>query len=137
MAASGVLVPVGPTNGGKVYAFSNLGTSPEVVAPANPFRNSITFDNPGTTDIVVFPCFVQASNPSWTNASTIAQGAAGSVSLANSALTPTSSALAGGYRIFANGGSRTFTGECQGPWQALAVSSSNNPLTVTDSNGAP
>ena len=128
------VAPVGPTSGGKVYAFSNLGTTPEVVAPANPSRTFITFDNPGSVDIVIFPCFTQASNPSWTNASTLQSGQAGTVSLTNAALTPTTSALAGGYRIFSNGGSRTFTGECQGPWQALAVSASNNPLTVTDSN---
>lgn len=128
------VAPIGPTSGGKVYAFSNIGTTSEVVAPANQQRTFITFDNPGTVDIVVFPCFVQANNPTWTNASTLQNAVAGQVSLSNVALSPTTSALAGGYRIYANGGSRTFTGECQGPWQALAVSASNNPLTVTDSN---
>lgn len=128
------VAPIGPTSGGKVYAFNNLGTTPEVVAPANQQRTFITFDNPGAQDIIVFPCFVQAVNPSWTNASTLQNAVAGQVSLSNVALAPTTSILGGGYRIYANGGSRTFVGECQGAWQALAVNGSNNAFTVTDSN---
>ena len=123
--------PVGPTSGGKVYAFNNLGTSPEVVAPQNASRTQITFDNPGSVDIIVFPCQVQALNPSWTSASSINTGG---TSITNSALVPTAALLGGGYRIYGNGGTRTFSGECQGAWQALAISSTNNPLTVTDSN---
>jgi hypothetical protein len=122
--------PVGPTSGGKVYAFNNLTTSPEVVAPANQFRTSITFDNPGSVDIIVFPVQVQALNPSWTASSSLGTN----TSIANVALTPTTVALGGGYRIYANGGTRTFTGECQGAWQALAVTSTGNALTVTDTN---
>jgi hypothetical protein len=117
---------VGPTSGGKVYAFNNLGTTPILVAPANPQRAGITFDNPGAVDIIVFPLQVQALNSVPANLTTS--------SISNVTLTPTTSALGGGYRIFANGGSRTFTGECQGQWQALAVSSTNNPFTVTDTN---
>lgn len=121
---------VGPTSGGKVYAFNNLGTSPQVVAPINTKRTQITFDNPGTNDIVVFPVNVQALNPSWVATSNLD----GVTSISNSALTPTNTVLGGGYRIYANGGNRTFTGECQGAWQALAISGTNNPLTVTDCN---
>lgn len=128
------VAPVGPTSGGKVYAFNNISTTPEVVAPANPQRTMIRFDNQGTVDIIIFPCFVQALNPTWTNASSLLPGNANTVSISNVALTPTSSVLGGGYRIFANGGNITFTGECQGSYQALSVSSSGNPLTVTDSN---
>jgi hypothetical protein len=80
----------------------------------------ITFDNPGTVDIIVFPVNVQALNSIGT--------------ISNQPLTPTTAALGGGYRIYANGGFRTFSGECQGSWQALSVSASGNPLTVTDSN---
>lgn len=123
--------PVGPTSGGKVYAFNNLGTSPQVVAPQNISRTQITFDNPGSVDIIVFPSQVQALNPSWTSASNISSGG---TSIANVALTPTTALLGGGYRIYGNGGTRTIGGECQGAWQALAISSTNNPLTVTDSN---
>ena len=123
MAASGVVVPIGPTSGGKVYAYNNLNTTPEVVAPANQQRASITFDNPGTVDIFVAPVNVQAIN----TAPTTPPGT-------NVALSPTTSLLGGCYRIFSNGGSRTFTGECQGQWQAFSASSSSNPLTVTDSN---
>jgi hypothetical protein len=123
--------PIGPTSGGKVYAFNNLGTSPQVVAPQNTNRTQITFDNPGSVDIIVFPSQVQALNPSWTSASSLNGGG---TSITNVALTPTTALLGGGYRIYGNGGTRTFSGECQGAWQALAISSTNNPLTVTDSN---
>jgi hypothetical protein len=127
-------VPIGPTSGGKVYAFNNIGTTSEVVAPNNPNRTSITFDNPGLNDIVIFPCNVQANNPTWASTSTLLGGQPGTVSLIDSALSPNTSILGGGYRIYANGGSRTFTGECQRSWQALAVTGTNNTLTVTDSN---
>ena len=122
--------PVGPTSGGKVYAFNNVGTSPAVVAPQNTNRTSLTFDNPGTVDIIIFPCLVQALNPAWTSASNIG----GSTSLSNVTLTPTTALLGGGYRIYANGGTKTIVGEISGAWQALSVSGSGNPLTVTDSN---
>jgi hypothetical protein len=125
------VAPVGPTSGGKVYAFNNIGTSPGVVAPINVQRTSITFDNPGAVDVIVYPCNVQALNPTWTASSSIGGGG---TSISNVALTPTTSALGGGYRIYGNGGSRTFSGECQGSWQALAISGSGNALTVTDSN---
>ena len=113
--------PIGPTSGGKVYAFNNLTTSPQVVAPADQYRTQITFDNPGTVDVFVAPSLVQANNLIPT-------------SITNSTLTPTTSALGGCYRIYANGGTRTFTGECQGQWQAFAASATGNPLTVTDSH---
>ena len=123
--------PVGPTSGGKVYAFNNLGTSPEVVAPQNIARTYITFDNPGSVDIIVFPCQAQAVNPTWTSASSLSSG---NTSITNTPLSPTTSSLGGGYRIYGNGGTRTFGGECQGAYQALAISGSGNALTVTDSN---
>ena len=123
---SGGFPAVGPTSGGKVYAFNNLGTSPINVAPANTARASITFDNPGTVDIIVFPVLVQALNSVPTNLV--------NASISSVTLSPSTSALGGGYRIYANGGSRTFSGECQGQWQALAVSGSGNAFTVTDSN---
>ena len=102
-----------------------------MVAPQNVNRNQITFDNPGSVDIIVFPSQVQALNASWTSASSISGG---NVSITNVPLVPTTSLLGGGYRIYGNGGTRTFTGECQGSWQALAISGSGNALTVTDSN---
>lgn len=131
VAGIGASPAVGPTSGGKVYAFNNLTTTAEIVAPANSKRTMITFDNPGTVDIIVFPLNVQALNPSWTSASSLDSGG---TSISNVALAPTTSVLGGGYRIYANGGSRTFAGECQGAWQALSISGSSNPLTVTDSN---
>jgi hypothetical protein len=96
-----------------VTAINNIGTSVSALIGANPSRNSINFHNPGTVDIIVFPTSVLTATPS--------------------PFAPTLSALGGGYRIFANGGDRTVTGNvaCQA-WQALAVSSSNNPLTITE-----
>src|SRR6185312_8546609 len=109
------VAPVGPTNGGKVYAYNNLSTTPEVVAPANVFRTTITFHNPGAVDILVAPQFILVNG-------------------SNQPLTPSPSSLGGCFLIYANGGERTFTGECQGQWQAFSASASSNPLTVIDSN---
>ena len=114
---SGVGSPAtaGPASGGKVYAYNDLSTTPEVVAPANVDRRSITFHNPGTIDVFVAPQYVVNSGT-------------------NVVLTPTTSALGGCFRVYANGGALTLTGECQGQWQAFSASASGNPLTVMDSN---
>jgi hypothetical protein len=114
---SGVGAPgsVGPTSGGKVYAFNNLTTTPGVVAPANPSRVAITFHNPGTIDLFIAPSVAQTTGSSV-------------------ALVPTTAALGGCVRILALGGSHTITGECQGAWQAFSASGSSNSLTVIDTN---
>jgi hypothetical protein len=109
------VAPVGPTSGGKWYAYNDLGTTPEVVAPANQYRTSITFHNPGAVDVFIAPQFVVNSGT-------------------NVPLTPTTGALGGCYRVYGNGGSLTLSGECQGEWQAFAISGTDNPLTVIDSN---
>lgn len=109
------VAPVGPTSGGKWYAYNTLGTTPAVVAPPNQFRISITFHNPGTIDVFIAPQFVVNTG-------------------GNVALSPTTSALGGCWRVFANGGSMTLSGECQGQWQAFSASGSGNSLTVIDSN---
>src|SRR5215467_13035740 len=44
---------IGPTNGGKIYAFNAIGTTNVQVAPANPSRRSIVFHNPGTINLYV------------------------------------------------------------------------------------
>lgn len=115
---SGVGAPnsIGPANGGKIYANSAL-TTLVTVAPANPSRRSITFHNPGPIDIFIGPVLIL-------NASTGTQ----------STLTPTTAAYGGCFRIFANGGSLTITGECSGAWQALTSDASSGQLTVMDSN---
>ena len=105
-------------SGGKVYAYNSINTaSNTAVAPANPQRNSITFHNPGANDILVSPTTTL-----------------GNLGASQSALVPTTGALGGGFRVFANGGSLTVTGECQQAWQALALVGATNPLTVMDSN---
>ncbi len=115
VSGPGASPSVGPTNGGKVYAFNNLGTAPAQVAAANQSRVSITFHNPGTVDIFIAPALVLSGGSSV-------------------ALVPSTSALGGCFRVYANGGQLTITGECQGAWQAFSASASNNPLTVMESN---
>ncbi len=107
---------VGPTSGGKVYAFNTLdAVTPVAVAPANPNRTKINFHNPGTVDVIVYAQYVQTSGSNAANPATVA-------------------AKGGSWLIYANGGERTIEGECQGAFYALAVSASGNSLTVTDSN---
>lgn len=119
---AGGYATVGPTSGGKVYAFNNLSSTPQVIAPANPQRASITFHNPGTIDIYVAPSVVQANN------------SIPATSITNSTLTPSTSALGGCFKIAAGGGYFSLSGECTGAYQAFSASGTNNPLTVADSN---
>lgn len=103
-------------SGGKVYGFNALdAVTPTVVAPANTSRQSVVFHNPGTVDVIVFPSLIQTTGSSVANGATVA-------------------AKGGGFLVYANGGSLTVTGECQGAWKALAISGSGNALTVMDSN---
>lgn len=119
---AGGSVAVGPTSGGKIYAFNNIAVTPRQVAPANPQRTGLNFYNPGPVDIYVAPMFVQSLN-------SIASGGP-----ANVTLTPSSGALGGCFRVYANGGQISIVGECQGGWQAFAATGTINPLTVSDSN---
>jgi len=100
-----------------ISAFSAIGTTVAPLVGANPSRTKITFHNPGTIDIVVFP-------------TTVLQGTAGGGSVA---LAPTTSLLGGGFRVFANGGEVTREGAAaRQAWQVLSVSGSGNPLTVME-----
>lgn len=103
-------------SGGKIRAFNDISTAPQVVAAANPARQRIIFHNPGDVDIFIAP--------------SVAVNSSGS----NVTLTPTTAALGGCWRVFANGGSLEITGECQGAWQAFSASGATKPLTVMDSN---
>lgn len=112
-------------SGGKIYGYNNINeTTGLVVANANPSRQSITFHNPGASDIFIAPSFSQnvlgsaPTNPS------------------NVALVPTNALLGGCFRVYGNGGVLVISGECQGAWQALAVTGAGttNPLTVMESN---
>ena len=105
-------------SGGKVYAYNNISElAPVVVAPANTGRVRVTFHNPGATDVFVGPAYVLNSG-------------------SNVALAPTNAALGGCFRVYGNGGTLAIEGECQGAWQAFAVTGAgpSNPLTVMDSN---
>lgn len=106
---------VGAGNGQKLYAYNAVGTSPAVVAPDNPLRQSITFHNPGVVDILVAPVNIQNTG-------------------SDAPLSPSIGALGGCFRVYANGGSLIVTGECQRSWQAFATSGTTNPLTVMETN---
>jgi hypothetical protein len=112
-------------SGGKVYGYNNVNeTTAMIVAQANPNRIKITFHNPGASDVFVGPSFVQnvlgaaPTNPS------------------NVALVPSNAALGGCWRVYGNGGVLVIEGECQGAWQAFAVTGAGAsvPLTVMESN---
>lgn len=98
-------------SGGQFLAFNNLTTTPGQVLGFDPARVSVTFHNPGTVDVFVAPGFIQNTG-------------------SDVALAPTVGALGGCFRVYANGGALTVTGECQKSWQAFAASGSANPLTV-------
>lgn len=101
--------------GGRTYAINNISTTPIQVIGDNPARQSIVFHNPGAVDIFIAPVY------------SIVNGS-------DALLTPSTGALGGCYRVYANGGTLTITGECQKAWQGFSASGSNNPLTVTASN---
>lgn len=105
-------------SGGKVYAYNNVSESSSmVVAAANSQRQKIMFHNPGASDIFIAPAYVQTTG-------------------SNVALTPSNAALGGCFRVYGNGGTLVIEGECQGAFQAFALTGagSSNPLTVMDSN---
>lgn len=114
-AGVGASPSVGPTSGGKCYAYNNLTTTPVQVAPANPSRTQITFSNPGTIDAFIAPA---------TSMNSSGQAVT---------LTPSTTALGGCLRVFA-GGTLTVIGECQTAWQAFSATGTGNPLTVLDNN---
>lgn len=102
-------------SGGKVYAYNAITTVAQLVAPANTSRQKILFHNPGTVDLFIAPQYVVNSG-------------------SNVALAPTTGALGGCFRVYANGGTLSIEGECQGAWYAFAASATTNALTVMDSN---
>lgn len=112
---AGASSAVGPTSGSKTYAYNDLNTTPQIRVPANPFRVSITFHNPGSVGVYVYPQYVQNSG-------------------SDVLLTPSTSALGGTWYVYPNGGQITFTGENQKAWGAFSASGSGNPLTVSESN---
>lgn len=102
---------VGPTSGGKVTPLNNLSASPIVAVAANPQRASITFHNPGTLTVYVYP----------------------SITAVGQVNSPNLSSLGGTFQLLP-GATMTLTGEIQGAWQAFSASGSNQPLTVMESN---
>lgn len=105
-------------SGGKMYAYNGFLTTPAINAvKANTARRRITFHNPGPVDIFIFPQFIINTGSN-------------SVGFA-----PSTAALGGCFRVFANGGTLTLDGECQGAWGVFAAdNSATSALTVMDSN---
>ena len=102
---------VGPASGGKTTGLNNVGTTGAQVIAANPARVNITFHNPGTVNVFVYPLRNASGG---TNAPT--------------------NALPGGAYVVYPAASITMAGECQGAWGAFAVSGGTNPLTISESN---
>lgn len=105
-------------SGGKVYGYNNITESGLVtVAAANSARVKLTFHNPGSSDVFIAPVVIQTTG-------------------SNVAFTPSNATLGGCIRIYGNGGQFIIEGECQGAYQAFAVTGagSSNPLTVIDTN---
>jgi hypothetical protein len=100
---------VGPANGGKLTA-SNPGTTGAQVLAANPARQSITFANPGPSNVFVYQM---------TNAS----GGPNSPSNVNPS----------GAFLVMPGAMLTVSGECQLAWGAFGASASND-LTIMETN---
>ena len=93
-----------------VTAVNNLTTTTQFVVAANPSRGSLTFHNPGAAGVYVFPEFVLQNGKSVP-------------------LTPSLSALGGGFSLPA--GATLFLGghAAKQRWQALGNS---NALTITE-----
>jgi hypothetical protein len=98
-----------------ITSVNNIGTAVIPLIGPNPGRDAINFHNPGSVDVIVFPTAVLNV-------------------VLPAVFTPSLSALGGGYRIYANGGDRTVSGNvaCQA-WQVVAISGTNNSLTITES----
>ena len=113
------VTPVTGLQNSTITAFNTISTTVQDVVAQNGTRSQITFHNPGSVDIVVFPktAFVGLPQPGG----------------ASTTLGPTTATLGGGFRIFANGGDRVITGQAaKQQWQALSVSGVQNPLTIME-----
>jgi hypothetical protein len=95
-------------NGGLSSAI--VGVSGAQVVAANPARQRITFSNPGTTNMFVYPLLN-------------ATGGANS---------PSSGNPAGSFQLFP-GNQIVIAGECQGAWGAFGASATNY-LSILESN---
>lgn len=117
------MVDVTSLQNSTIWAINNLGTTPFQVCPLGPSRKKLVFYNPGTIDAVVFPL----------TAFPLTVGSQFNPPTGSAVLTPSTSALGGGIRVFANGGTVSFDGQsCKQAWQALSVSGSGNPLTIEE-----
>jgi hypothetical protein len=96
-----------------VTAINSVSTAVQFVIGTNPSRNSLTFHNPGSVSVVVFPQYRLVNG-------------------ANVPLAPTISALGGGFLLLS--GETLFIGATASKqqWQALSLSGTGNALTITE-----
>lgn len=113
-----------------VTAINTLSTTPQLVIGSNSTRTGITFHNPGSVTLVVFPLRVLVygvigAMPPPFGGDINRQGQ-------NQRLTPTINQLGGGFLMCP--AATLFIGEptCQQAWQALAMGGLNNPLTIME-----
>lgn len=115
-----------------VTAINDLGTQPQCVIGANATRTGITFHNPGSVTLLVFPkvVLVYGQNPGNFLPSPVGGGV--NMQGYSQVLVPSVNQLGGGFLMCP--GATLFFGEptCQQAWQALAMAGSNNPLTVME-----
>lgn len=95
-----------------VRAFNSISTTTTQVLPANTSRASIVFSNPGTVDVFVAP----------------------TLDATGATISPSTGALGGTFRIFANGGVLSLAGAVQTAWVAFSSSGSGNSFTTLESN---
>lgn len=110
---SGVGSPgtINSASGGKLTASNSIGTIGAQVLAANPSRVKVTFHNPGTNNIFVYP----------------------TINVAGGSNTPSNASPGGAFQIFP-GSLLTIDGECQTAWGAFSNTGSSNPLTIMESN---
>lgn len=103
--------------GGKVYPNRVTSTVAAAVIPANASRRRLTFHNPGTIDLYVFPVKLMDFNGN----------------LATS-YKPSPTSLEGSFLVVANGGTLIVEGECQFEWWAFLATDGQGAITIMDSN---
>lgn len=114
-----------------VRAINYLNTSPQLVIGSNATRTGITFHNPGTQAVVVFPRLVLIYGTDPRNALPTAHGDIQGQGH-NHHLVPSLAQLGGGFYLNP-AATLFFTGPtAQQAWQALVINGECQPLTVME-----
>lgn len=114
-----------------VHARNDIDQVPRLVIWSSHSRTGITFHNPGTEVVLVFPEIVLVYGP--VPRRDLQQHPLPGKWGHNEPLHPTVAQLGGGFRLNPAGGTLFFGGPtCQQAWQALALSGGCNPLTIME-----